>query len=133
LLPLLERHGAHHGIDRRKKKALPWVRVGYDPGDMAEKDRQADDAAGALLGVPTGDDSLSRDHVDDLEFSAKQRGRPQGVSRDEYMKSGPGEETRSIMALAGMARDRSPHLRTIAVIAVLAAAAAGALLWWLLA
>jgi hypothetical protein len=114
-------------------EASPLDRVRYDSGEMTKNNRQVDDVAGALLGVPTGDDSLSRDRVDDLEFSVKQRGRPEGLSRDDYIRSGPGDDTQAIMTMAGMARARSPRLRTMAVVVGSVAVATGLLLWFWMA
>ncbi|OGQ82421.1 MAG: hypothetical protein A2289_26540 [Deltaproteobacteria bacterium RIFOXYA12_FULL_58_15] len=61
---------------------------------------------GALLGEPIGD-SLSRADIDGSAFSAQQQRRPDGMTRPQYMGSGPGEQTRVLMMDAGLS-SKSP-------------------------
>jgi hypothetical protein len=92
---------------------------------MSDNKEQADPSA-ALLGVPTGDETLSRNNVDDLEVSTKQPPRPKGMSRAEYMRSGPGTDTGTHIVMAGL----SPGPRIVIVLAVTAlVAVAGAVVW----
>lgn len=98
------------------------------------KDREQHDAmpdAGVLLGVPVGE-SMSRDDVDGLEFSAKQHKRPKGMSRARYFDSGPGKETQTLMAMAGVDRYR-PRTKALFIVALglLLGAVGFGLVWWL--
>ena len=90
-----------------------------------DKEQQADPSV-ALLGVPTGDQTLSRNDVDGLEVSTKQPPRPKGMSRAEYMRAGPGTDTGTHIVMAGL----SPGRRIAIVLAVTAlVAVAGAVVW----
>jgi len=94
---------------------------------MADENDPTVDPSAALLGVPTGEETLSRNDVDELEFSAKHPKRPRGLSRAEYMRSGPGHETGTHIVMAGL----SPGRRIAVVIAVSAlVATAGAVVWY---
>ncbi len=90
---------------------------------------------GALLGEPVGErvgESMSRDEVDGLEFSAKQRHRPKGMSRAQYLDSSPGEDTQTLLVMAGLDRfTMRAKALTIIAFGLVLGAVGFVFVWWL--
>ena len=73
-------------------------------------------AGGALVGKPVEDAGMARADIDGLAFSPARRKRPEGLSREEYIRSRPGRHTMLDLENAGIEKRRTTRSLLMALV-----------------
>ncbi|MEM6559086.1 MAG: hypothetical protein AAF605_04800 [Myxococcota bacterium] len=73
-------------------------------------------AGGALVGKPVEDAGMARADIDGLDFSTARSKRPEGLSREEYIRSRPGRHTMLDLENAGIEKRRTTRNLLMALV-----------------